>query len=257
MPDRAVGPFGGVNLREVWLIAIALAAISFAGYVAVRYFGERRGELVSAAVGGLISSTAVTLTNARRVSIGEGSASLLASSTAVATAVSLVRVTAIATVLSPSLLLPVGAPLLAAAAVTLVLAWLRTRRQEPPTASRTPVEFRNPFSFWSVLAMAALMSVLVVAGRLLSERYGSTGTMGGAAVMGLVDVDAMTVSIAHLASGANSAHMASWAILCGVGSNTLLKAVIAAVIARGSFALNIAAIYLACALAAALVLALL
>lgn len=256
MPNRAVGPLGGVNLREVWIIAIALAALSFMGYVAVKYFGERRGELVSAAVGGLISSTAVTITNARRVSIGEGSASLLASATAVATAISLVRVTAIATVLTPSLLLPVGAPLLVAAAVAVMLAWLRARRREPAAAAHTAVEYRNPFAFWSVLAMAALMSVLVVAGRWLSERYGNTGTIGGAVAMGLVDVDAMTVSMAHPAANASSLQIASWAILCGVASNTALKVAVAAVIARGRFALDIAAICLTCAIAAVLVVAL-
>jgi uncharacterized membrane protein (DUF4010 family) len=66
LPDRALGPFGGVNLRDVWLIAIVLASVSFLGYVAVKYFGARRGLLLAAAAGGVASSTAVTITNARR-----------------------------------------------------------------------------------------------------------------------------------------------------------------------------------------------
>lgn len=251
VPDRAIGPFGGVNLRQVWIIAIVLAAFSFAGYAAVRYFGERRGELVSAAVGGVISSTAVTISNARRVWAGQGSASLLAAATALATAVSFIRVTAISCVLSPNLLLPVGLPLLVASTVAVAYAWLRSKQRSPDRGTRTPVEFRNPFGFWTVLAMAALMSVLVLAGRLLSQHYGKSGIISGAVAMGLVDVDAMTVSMARLASDTPSPQIAGWAILCGVGSNTALKVVIASALGRGRFALHVAAICIACSIAAA------
>ncbi|MGA7489247.1 MAG: MgtC/SapB family protein, partial [Xanthobacteraceae bacterium] len=57
LPDEAIGPFGGVNPREVWIIAIVLAGVSFLGYAAVKYFGVRRGLLLAAAAGGLASST--------------------------------------------------------------------------------------------------------------------------------------------------------------------------------------------------------
>ena len=72
VPDDPVGPFGGVNPREVWLIAIVLAGVSFLGYAAVKYFGERHGVLLAAAAGGLVSSTAVTLANARRAADRRG-----------------------------------------------------------------------------------------------------------------------------------------------------------------------------------------
>src|SRR3954471_6275020 len=61
LPDRAIGPWGGVNPREIWIIAIVLASVSFAGFVANRAFGERRGVLVASALGGTVSSTAVIL----------------------------------------------------------------------------------------------------------------------------------------------------------------------------------------------------
>ena len=85
MPDDRIGPFGGVNPRQVWLIAIVLAAVSFAGYVAVKYLGESHGILLAAAAGGLASSTAVTVANARRAAAGEGPPPLLAAGVALAT----------------------------------------------------------------------------------------------------------------------------------------------------------------------------
>jgi uncharacterized membrane protein (DUF4010 family) len=73
MPNAPIGPFGGVKLREVWVIAIVLAGASFVGYVAVKYFGASHGVLLAGAAGGLASSTAVTITNARRAASDEGS----------------------------------------------------------------------------------------------------------------------------------------------------------------------------------------
>ena len=252
VPDRAVGPFGGVNLREVWIIAIALAAVSFLGYVALRYFGERRGELISAAIGGIVSSTAVAISNARKATASEASAPLLAAATAVAMAVSFVRVTIIAGTLRHSLLLPVGAPLLVASAIATAFALLRAKPLPPDAATRDPVQFRNPIGFWSVLAMAALMGILIVFGRLLRERFGDSATIGGAAAMGLLDVDAMTVSMARMAPDALAPRSAAWAILCGVASNTLLKVFIAGVVGSARFALHVGVICLTCILAAAL-----
>src|SRR5690606_31784498 len=66
-----VGPFGGISPSKTWLLVVILAAISYCGYVAVRLLGGTRGELVAGVVGGLVSSTAVTVTNARRSSRGE------------------------------------------------------------------------------------------------------------------------------------------------------------------------------------------
>ena len=104
MPGDPIGPFGGVNPREVWIIAIVLARASFNGYVAVNYLGASRGVLLAAAAGGLVSSTAVT---ARRAAVHEGPLELLAAGVSVATAVSFLRVFAIAAALQPRLLLEV------------------------------------------------------------------------------------------------------------------------------------------------------
>ena len=87
VPDTPIGPFGGVNPREVWLIAIVLAGASFVGYVAVKYFGASHGVLLAGAAGGLASSTAVTIANAQRAASHEGSPRILAAGVAMASAV--------------------------------------------------------------------------------------------------------------------------------------------------------------------------
>jgi uncharacterized membrane protein (DUF4010 family) len=248
LPGGSVGPLGGVNLRQVWIIAIALASVSFAGYAAVRLFGERRGVLVAAAAGGLVSSTAVAFSNARRAASGEGSPRVLAAGTALATAVSFVRVTAIAGVLNPSLAMSLAPALLTGTAVTGGFALVSAYRSAQG-AGQTAVRFRNPFGFWSVLGMAVTMGVLILVGRYINEKLGAAGAIAGAAVMGTFDVDAMTVSMARLVPQALNLRLGTYAILAGVATNTLSKAAISAIIDRGWFAVQIAAVAMGCLVA--------
>ncbi len=254
VPDRPVGPFGGVNLREVWVIAIVLASVSFAGYIAVKLLGERVGVLIAAAAGGLVSSTAVALANARRAAAGEGTPSLLAAGTALATAVSFVRVIAIVGVLKPPLALRVAPPLLIGALVAAGFALASTYKLPVCKGAQTAVSFRNPFGFWSVLGIAASMGVLIMFGQLINEKFGAAGAIAGAATMGLFDVDAMTVSMSRLVPQPLDPQAATFAIFAGVASNTVSKAAIAAIIGRGWFAVQIGAVALACIVAGGLTL---
>ena len=246
VPASSIGPFGGVNVREIWIIAIALASVSFVAYIAVRYFGERNGVLLSAVIGGLVSSTAVAFTSARRAAAGEGSPRILGAATAVATAVSFVRVTAIASVLSPSPALQVGLPLIAAALVACAIAAIIVKRARGDGAHQMSGAFRNPFSFWSVLLLAVTMGVLIVLGRYINARFGASGTVAAAASMGLFDVDAMTVSLARLGPESLTPPSGAEAVLAGVASNTLVKVVIAAAIGRGRFAFGVGLVSLGC-----------
>lgn len=249
MPDRSVGPFGGVNLREVWIIAIVLASVSFAGYVAVKILGERHGVLIAAATGGLVSSTAVTFANARRARAGEGAHLLLASGVALAAAVSFIRVVALVAALKPSLVLLVAPALVVGALVAAGFAIASTYWRSSEKQNHTEVQFRNPFGFWSVIGLAASIGVLIMLGRAIYDYFGAAGAIGGAAAMGLFDVDAMTVSMTRLVPEPLDAVAASYAILAGVASNTFSKVLIAGVIGRGRFALETAAISGACILA--------
>jgi uncharacterized membrane protein (DUF4010 family) len=250
VPDDPVGPYGGVNPREIWLIAIVLAGVSFLGYAAVKYFGERRGVLLAAAAGGLVSSTAVTFANARRAAAGEGSPQLLAAGVSLAMAVSFVRVLVIVAVLRPSLLVLLGPPLAAATIVAVGLAVFWVYWRDAEHGKQTAVTFRNPFGFWSVIGLALSMGVIILIGRFLDQYFGSAGTVIGAAALGLFDVDAVTVSMTRLVPQPLSVRVGAFAILAAVASNTLSKLIIGAGLGRGRFALDIALMSFAAAAAA-------
>lgn len=250
LPDHEIGPFGGINPREVWLIAIVLACVSFLGYAAVKYLGANHGVLLAAAAGGLASSTAVAAANAQRAKAGESTPRLLAAGVAMANAISFVRVAVIVTTLQASLLPLIGPALAAAAVVSAGIALVavygsKTRKKDSATTS-----FRNPFSFWSVISFALILSVVMVLSRAASEGFGATGAILGAAIAGLADVDAVTISVARLVPGSLSEAAAATAIMVAVSANTICKAAIAAAVGRGAFALAVIGISAGCLAAA-------
>ncbi|MBI1203765.1 MAG: DUF4010 domain-containing protein [Rhodopseudomonas sp.] len=261
VPDTKIGPDGGVNPREVWLIAIVLAGVSFLGYAAVKWLGARRGVLLAAVAGGLVSSTAVTMTSARRAAAGEAAPVLLAAGVAVATAVSFIRVAAIIAVMQPSLLPLIGPALGAAAAVAVVYAVVTVRwrggagiegvTKAPGEGGPVPSEvaFRNPFSFWPVVGFAIFLAIVIVLGRIIGETFGAGGALLGAAGLGLADVDSVTISLVRLVPAPLGPVSASVAILVAVASNMVSKLALAAGLGRGRFAAEVAAMTVACWLA--------
>jgi uncharacterized membrane protein (DUF4010 family) len=217
LPDAPLGPFGGVNPREVWLIAIVLASVSFLGYVAVKYFGARRGLLLAAAAG-----------------------------VAVASAVMLLRVVGIVAALKVELLVLVAPALIAAALTALgfAVAWMIW--QHADRDEYRSVKFRNPFDLLSVVGFAVFLAVIIVLGRAVGEAFGATGAVAGAIFVGLVDVDAVTVSMVRLTPDTLSRTQAVLAILAAVASDTVSKIAIGAAIGRGWFAADLAVLACGC-----------
>jgi uncharacterized membrane protein (DUF4010 family) len=210
--------------------------------------------LLASAAGGLVSSTAVTAANARRAAAGEGSPPLLAAGTAIATAISFLRVVAIVLALQPSLLVLLAPPLIAAALVAGAYG-VATAYWRDDGGEHEAVKFRNPFGFWAVVGFAVLLSAIIMAGRAMSETFGASGAIVGAAALGLADVDAVTVSMARLVPQPLSPAGAAFAILAAVASNTLSKLALGVAVARGRFAVEIAAMTAGCLVAGALAMA--
>lgn len=252
LPSHPVGPLGGINLREIWIVAIVLAAASFVGYAAVKYFGASQGVLLAGAAGGLASSTAVTIANARRAAAAEAPARLLAAGVALASAVMFLRVCAIVFAINASLLALVAPPLLAAAVVATACALVAVYWRNTAAGLSQNVKFRNPFAFWSVVGFAVFLGAVMLVGRLVGERLGATGAIAGAAVIGLADVDAVTVSLSRLAPETLGMRDAAWAILAAAATDTISKIGIGAVIGRGRFAAEIAGVTVLCFMAGGL-----
>jgi len=229
LPHRPIDPWGTVNPYEIWLLAILIAGISFGGYVAVRALGDRYGVIMTAMTGGLASSTVTTLTFARLGQEHPGSARLLSAGILIAGVVMVARVGVVAVALNRALLTALAAPL-AVAAVVLALggAMLLSGVLASDSERETPqLRIDNPLALGSALKVAAFIAAVMLAAQLLQWWFGSLGVLIVAAISGIADVDAVTISMARLTADTASVETASRAILIAVAVNTAAKAAMA------------------------------
>jgi uncharacterized membrane protein (DUF4010 family) len=233
LPAGGLGPHGMIRPRGVWTLVLVFSAISFAGYIAQRVVGVSRGYAVTGLLGGLVSSTAVTLAFSRlsrRAALDGLAYGIVAANTVV-----YARVVVTAAVLSPTLAQQLG-PSLSGAALVGVLAVLGSWWRHRPSSSDeadAPVMLRNPFQLWAAVQMALLFQSVLIAVA-LAERAGQAGLMATATLLGLHDVDALTVSMATRVAEGSVADGVAWrAVMLGVLSNTVVKLVLALTVARG------------------------
>ncbi len=248
VPDEPIALLGGLNPSKIWGLAILLAAISYLGYLAVRLMGPERGLVLSGAAGGLVSSTAVAISNARAAAEG-GVALALAAGALIAGAVSCLRTVAIVFFIASDvawlLVLPLGVAALGMTLAGLALA-RRANAAGPPAA---PPE--NPFELAAVLKIALLLAAVALASRLAAEKLGSAAVLAVAALTGLADVDAVALSVPLLAPATLSLQTAAQAVLAAVGVNICAKAAYALVLGGGRFGTVYAALSVAAGTAGA------
>lgn len=236
LPLVPSGPFGpgiGVRPRELWALVLFFSGLSFAGHIARKAFGARHGLVAAGAVGGLVSSTHVTLTFARSSRDETALARALGVGAMAANLVLFPRVLAATTVLNPPLalaLLPwLVAPMGLAAAVT---AWGVGRTEG---AAGPPPDSANPLRMMAALQMAVLFQVVLYGVDAAQAWFGRAGLFASAAALGLTDVDALTVTMARGEAARADLAQAARAIVVGILANTMLKASIALVVGRGPF----------------------
>lgn len=228
LPDRAVDPWGAVNPAEIWLLAILIAALSFVGYVAVRLLGDRLGIAVAALAGGLASSTATTLALARLGRDHPGAERVVASGVLLSSAVMVARVGVVVTLIAPGLL-PVLLPALAVLAAVLGIGGLVLADPRPGERA-LGLAVSNPLDLATALKLALLIAVVGVAATLLRNLGLAAGVYAVAALSGVADVDAATISMARLTASGTPAAEAAAAILVTVAVNTASKTAIAGIV---------------------------
>lgn len=233
LPEGPIGPFGGVRPRELWLLVLFFTGLSFAGYLARRVFGAGRGYPLAGLLGGLISSTNVTFTFARLSRREQTLAQPLAIGAIAACTMLFPRVMIAACVLNLSVarqLLPyLAAPFIIGVAVLAV--WWRQDSEPAPQAMRPS----NPLQIVPALQMAAIFQIVLFAVGGISRAFGDSGLRIAGAVLGLTDVDALTISMTTTPASASAPAAAAAAIAIGILANCLLKAGVAIALGAPGF----------------------
>ena len=221
LPAGPYGPFGGIRPRELWALVLFFTGLGFAGYLARRLVGPGHGYLVTGLLGGLASSTNVTFTFARASRSDAASERALAFGAVAANAVLFPRVLVATTILNPAVVPPLLLFLVPPAAVAALVAAVGAFR--PAAEGATDVSLHNPLQLWSALQVALIFQAVLMAVYVVRDIWGASGVLTSAAILGLTDVDALTVSMARGVAQTISPAVAAAAIAVGVLANTGVK----------------------------------
>jgi uncharacterized membrane protein (DUF4010 family) len=232
LPEGPFGPGPGIKPRELWMLVLLFSGISFVGYIAQRATGAA-GYPVTGLLGGLVSSTSVTLTFARLSHSHPKDETPLSTGAVAASAMLFLRVAVAVGVLNAALLPSLARYLVApfaVAAVALLIAWRSLRDRHT-----APSMLKNPLQFRAAIEMALLFQVVLFAVHYMRTWIGETGLLATGFVLGLTDVDALTLSMTRSVTSGTSIEAACRAIAMGIVANSLMKAGIAVVVGSTRF----------------------
>lgn len=257
LPDQGYGPGGVLNPYEIWWAVVVVAGLSFAGYVAIRALGSIDGPLVFGLIGGLASSTAVTVASARMARSDRTLASAFAGGIGAASAVMMSRVAVLLAIFAPALMAAAWPPLAAGALASLAIGLgftLSGRRRAGGAADALTLP--PPDDVWFAVIFGFMLA-LIGLGIFYAERFlGDAGLFVLAVLSGVFDVDAFTLSAARSAVSATAPDAIRDALLVAVAVNTVGKAVIAWSIGGSAIGWRVAAMSAASVVAGAAVWAL-
>lgn len=237
LPNQGYGPWQALNPYAIWWMVVLIAGISLLGYFAVRTVGPRLGLGATALTGGLVSSTAVTLSYSRLGRRAPQLGHVLAAGILMASGTMFFRVLLVATVIKQDLLGVLYLPLAAMGGVCyLAAAWLwhSGGLAGAPIRDVDDPPLKNPFELGMALQFGALLAAIMLLAKAVEAWWGDAGLYALAAASGLADVDPITLSLARMVGeGTLGPKIAALAIFIATAANTLVKGLLAMSIAGG------------------------
>jgi len=230
LPNKSYGPIGleVFNPFQIWLLVVMISGIGWVGYVLVRWVGSQRGIGVTGILGGLASSTALTVNFTQRSKENPSASPMLALGIVVAWTVMFVRVLAIAWIVAPEvgklLVGPMLFPVIPGLVWTIAL-WVKT----PKDSNVEQVNFKNPFELVPALKFVAVILLVVIVSRLSHAEFGDSGLLLSSFLTGLADVDAIAISVGQISLGGDAS-------IQRIAATSVVLAAIANTIAKGSIA---------------------
>lgn len=253
LPNETFGPYHALNPFEIWLMVVLIVGMSLCGYVAYKLFGAKDGIWLAGLLGGVISSTATTVSSARRTRISPETAALAGLLIMIASTVALLRVLVIIGLVAsgafPDLCLPLAA-MLGTMMVLSAIAYFCVRED-----SSVAPDQGNPAELRPAIIFACIYTLIKLAVAATREHFGKSGLYVVGAVSGLVDVDAITLSTARLVAAQELGAETGWRIiLVAAMSNLGFKAGAVAFLGTGKLFRQVSLLFGASLIAGGLIL---
>jgi uncharacterized membrane protein (DUF4010 family) len=254
LPNEVYGPLKVLNPFKIGMMIVLVAGISFTGYLASRLVGQDRGILLAGLLGGLVSSTAVTLTYAGKAKKESSLAPLCGVAIVVACSTMFARVVVVIAVVDRTLLSTLAWSLGTMAVVGFlasVLLFFKTNRDtakagDTGSADKKPSEdgvaLRNPFELKQAVMFGLLYGGVLFVAKAAQTYLGSGGLYASSILAGLTDVDAITLSVADLHRSGLETSVAATAITLAAVTNTIVKSTMAITIGGAALGKTVAPI---------------
>ena len=229
LPERSFGPNNIINLRLIWMMVIFIALLSFLGYVLTKYVGYKKGISVTSLFGGMVSSTALTFSFAKKSKENDSLSSNFGVGILIATTMVFPKVLIEIAVVNGELAKLALAPVLIFMIVGILLSLFMWKKIN--TVELTGIDLKNPFELKSALYFGVIFGVILLFSKLAQLNYGDKGSYIVSFISGLTNIDAITLTMAQL-SAKNSIQplVALNSIIIALFANLLFKGIIAIVL---------------------------
>jgi len=241
LPDTPIGPYDIINPREIWLMVVLVSLIGYVGYVLIRILGPERGLTLTGILGGLVSSTAVTISMSAEVKYNKDLLYPAVFATAIASCTMFLRILVIVLVLNRELFLALLPHLAVMAIVGVALAY-RFFSKSPPVGKK--LEIKDPFKIIPALEFGLFFAIVLVVSKFAITYFGDLGAYAASMIAGLADVDAIVLSMATLSKETLDLTVAANAITLAAMTNTFVKLAISYFLGTVEFGNKMATIFI-------------
>lgn len=231
LPDKTYGPYSVLNPKNIWLMITLIVGLSVLGYFIYKFVGKKVGIISNGVLGGLISSTATTVSYARKTADTSGIGKLAAFVITTASTIALARVMVEVIVVVPEKIPAMLFPLIVQFGVMALICVVLFYNISKDTTNEKMPEPTNPAQFKSALVFGLLYGLILLAVAFAKEEFGNETLYAVAIISGLTDVDAITLSLSQLIKGGTLETSTGWRlILLASLSNLIFKGILAAVL---------------------------
>jgi len=245
LPDKAIDDFGLFVPYNIWLMVVLIAGISFAGYIAVRVFGSGKGIVLTGLLGGLISSTAVTLSLSRKAAANPELSQKVAVGIMLASTIMLARALFVIFLLNQALLHHLIVAFVIAFCASIAVAVYFYYKSKKDSFEDTPIEYKNPFDLKEALILGLFFGLIIALVKLSKEYIGDSGVYAVSFISGISDVDAIILSLSGVAGNTIGISVAGIGVAIAVITNNISKFLICYFIGTKELAKTAGIYYLA------------
>lgn len=238
VPNQSFGPWGVWNPRSIWFMVVLISGISFVGYLLSKVISMEKGIGLSGFIGGIASSTAVTLSFSERSKSNISISRMFAAGAMAATAVSIIRLLIIIGVLEPQLIPDILVPYLAYFVVTALGGFViyRLSYQEKVEGA----QISNPFELKTALIFALVFAGILFITKAAEIFFGSKGVFLASAIAGLTQEDAITLTLAKQVGEGLKTDIAAKGLALSLVGNSAFKTFLAFSLGSRKYAINVA-----------------